>query len=268
MPRSREEAKAHVKLLKMLSGFSPDDEPPAILPLDYPKAELRLYVTAKVERKSRLHSCQKEPWTVEWLEQHARPGDTVYDVGANVGAYTLVAAHLVGASGRVVAFEPGYASFAHLCDNIVLNRFAGVVTPVPLPLGDTSRLSHLAYNRLHPGQARHLGEDGTTNAAKGAAVYEQPVLQCALDDLVHSYGLPHPRLLKIDVDGAELNVLRGARNILKGPTLEHVLMEIDLENSDGVVGVLAEAGLHLRTRHQRQHEDGTLAGFWYGLFSR
>jgi FkbM family methyltransferase len=260
--------KLHRQMLKKLSGFNPEEQPPSIVPLDYPHADLRLYVTSKVERKSRAFSCGKESWTIEWLERHAAQGDVVYDVGANVGAYTLVAAHLVGAAGTVVAFEPGYASFAHLCDNIVLNGFAKTVVPIPLPLSGSTRLSEFTYHRLYPGHARHATTDAPRDPEADAPVYEQRALLTTLDDLVRTFRLPQPKLLKVDVDGTELDVLRGARDLLAHRDLQHVLMEIEVENSDGVIAALADAGLSLDARHQRRYEDDTPALYWYGLFSR
>src|ERR671932_123659 len=58
---------------------------------------------------SRLRPVAKEPWTVRWLERSLRDGDVLYDVGANVGAYSLIAAAL---GAQVVAIEPAYANYA------------------------------------------------------------------------------------------------------------------------------------------------------------
>lgn len=256
------------RLTRKLSGFHPDGELPAVVPLDYPHADLQLYVTSKVERQSRVFSCRKEPWTVEWLDRHVRPGDVVFDVGANVGAYALIAAHRTGEHGRVVAFEPGYASYAHLCDNIVLNGFARTIVPIPLPIADRTALGTFSYHRLYPGHARHGIEAARPQADAAAPIYEQTALLMSLDDLAQRFALPWPRLLKIDVDGAELMVLRGARTLLARTELEHVLLEIELHNSDAVVELLAAAGLTLQQRHQRTYDDGRLADYWYGIFAR
>ena len=254
-------------MLKRLSGFDAEGQPPGILALDYAPHPLYLYATSKVERRSRAFSCRKEPWTIAWLERHARAGDVVYDVGANIGAYALVAAHCVGPAGRVFAFEPGYASFAHLCDNIVLNGLESTIAPIPLPVGERSALSHLSYHRLYPGHARHVSGDADAADTDGPA-YRQPVLLMALDDLIRTFDLPTPRLMKIDVDGTELAVLRGARTLLRQTSFEHLLVEIEASNTDAVVDELAAAGLALVERHQRTYDDGTPAGYWYGLFAR
>src|SRR5438046_1543914 len=74
--------------------------------LDYPGADLRIGVTSRTEILSRLRPCEKEPWTVAWLERTVRPGDVLWDVGANVGAYSLIAASLGREAAQIVAVEP------------------------------------------------------------------------------------------------------------------------------------------------------------------
>ena len=74
--------------------------------------------------------------------------------------------------------------------------------------------------------------------------------------------------MKIDVDGTELAVLRGARTLLRQTSVEHLLVEIEASNTDAVIEELAAAGLALAERHQRTYDDGTPAGYWYGLFAR
>ena len=60
--------------------------------LDYPPVQIRLITTSDTERKWRTRSCSKEPWTIEWLEKYIGPGTVFYDIGANVGPFTLIAA--------------------------------------------------------------------------------------------------------------------------------------------------------------------------------
>ena len=119
--------------------------------LDYPAAEIHLQLTSRDEFH-RLRSCEKEPWTVRWIEEYLEPGEVLYDVGANVGAYSLIAA--VGVPGsRVVAFEPGPANFAALCANLELNAVVERVIAVPLALGDRPRAASLDRDGAVPGTA-------------------------------------------------------------------------------------------------------------------
>src|SRR5687768_12995904 len=85
--------------------------------LDYPNRKILMEIETQVEQAFRVHSCSKEPWTIDLIER-MEPGDVLYDVGANVGPYTLVAAAL---GHRVVAIEPGYQNYARLCHNLAMN---------------------------------------------------------------------------------------------------------------------------------------------------
>jgi len=234
--------------------------------LDYPDAEIWLYATTDVERKRRARSCAREPWTVSWLQEHVLPHQVLYDVGANVGTFSLIAAHRLEQHGTVVAFEPGYASFGRLCDNIVLNRSDKVVIPVPLPLASITELRWLSYRSLEPGQSRHALSP-SSKPKKKMDRYQQRVLAMRLDDLVSVFDLPRPNHMKVDVDGAELEVLQGAEQVLSDSSLETIMIEVDRTLTDAISGILAAHGFTLESRHQRD-KAGKPARSWYGLFRR
>ena len=256
------------RFLKSLSGFIPSESGhPEIVALDYAPADIFLYVTSRAERKARAFSCSKEPWTVTWIERRIGAGHVVYDIGANVGAYSLVAARRVGSNGHVYAFEPGYATFAHLCDNIVLNGCESTITPLSIPLSAATGLTRFTYHKLYPGDARHRGLAAGSLSEEGAPVYQQPVPAMRLDDLVRTFGVRPPDHVKLDVDGAELSVLEGARGTLAHRQLRSVLVEIDDQNTVGVTEIMRGAGLRLVDRYDRS-EDGQRLPFWYGLFER
>lgn len=229
--------------------------------LDYERAEIIVGVTSRSELLSRLRPCAKEPWTVRWLEERLRDGDVLYDVGANVGAYALIAASIGGTGTRVVAFEPGYASYAALCDNVRLNQAESVVLPLPVLLGERTGLVELGYRDVAPGAAEHALDPGTP------AAYRQPTLAYRLDDLVQQLDLPRPSLVKIDVDGAERSVLAGAAQTLALPEVRSVLVELERKGAETAVEALAQAGLELVDRVDRRGEEA-LPRIWYGIFER
>jgi FkbM family methyltransferase len=229
--------------------------------LDYPGAPVRVRVHTDRIVHSRLHPNAKEPWTVSWLERNLGAGDVLYDVGANVGAYALIAAAFSRGVAHVVAFEPGYANYSALCDNVLLNGFADSITPLPVVLGETTRLGTFSYSETVAGAALQELD------APGAAVYKQPVLVHALDDLLEWFALPQPTLIKLDVDGAEAAVLRGARRTLERPQLRSLVVEVANEVTDDVTAALDGAGFRLAQRiTQRLGEP--LPGIWYGVFDR
>ena len=129
-----------------------------------------------------------------------RSGDVVFDVGANVGFYTLLAARRVGPQGRVVAFEPLASNVRFVQRHLRLNHI------------DNAQIVEAAVGS-HNGPA--LFETHHSNAMgrvsdRGSTIIEQ----VSLDALSDSRTIPDPALMKIDVEGAELNVLEGASRML------------------------------------------------------
>jgi FkbM family methyltransferase len=226
-----------------------------VVTLDYTPIAIQLRVTSREERLYRARACTKEPWTVEWLERMVGRATVLYDIGANVGAFTLIAARREP-SATVVAFEPGYASFAHLCENIVGNGCQHNVIPIQLPLWSETALVTMRYRSLAPGQSRHSVRPwrGPQRASPHAERYEQPMLGTRLDDVVRQYKLPLPSAIKLDVDGAEIDVLRGAAETLTHPALASLLIEIAAEVETEAFELLAQAGFGCVRRIDRTKE--------------
>jgi FkbM family methyltransferase len=219
--------------------------------LQFRKSTIWLTVSSEVEQKYRARPSAKEPWTVEWLEQHVHAGDVLYDVGANVGTYSLIGAIRCGA--RVFAFEPGFSSYARLCENIHLNACQGRIVPLAWLLGDHAGLMELRYRSVEPGQSRHTVTDASPDAPPvPAADYRQPTPMLPLDDAVRLFALPAPNHIKLDVDGAEGSVLRGARQTLRGGQLRSLLVEADTASADEVERLLADAGFRRSAHHVRR----------------
>jgi FkbM family methyltransferase len=208
-----------------------------VRPLDYPGAEIRLHVTSMIEQRTRLHSCQKEPETVEWLERTFADGSVLYDVGANVGAYSLVAAAAGGPGSHVIAIEASPFTFASLCGNILLNDFTERITPLQLLLTERAGIRSFVFGSMMAGEASHpgdsIGEPGLD------------LLAIPLDEAVRILHLPDATHLKVDVDGGESAVLDGAAAMLRSPTLKHVLIEVEAGRTDldHVERALGDAGL-------------------------
>ena len=134
-----------------------------------------------------------------------KPGATVIDIGANVGAYTLLFAQWVGSTGRVVAFEPAPASVAGLRHQLRLNGVADRVEVVESAVADVVGTALFAADRASGANA--LIPDGHHGD------HTVSVRTTSLDAFCEANHL-HPDVIKIDVEGAELDVLRGARRTL------------------------------------------------------
>ena len=136
------------------------------------------------------------------------PGDVFFDVGANVGYYTLLASDRVGPRGRVVAFEPDLRNLSFLHRHLALNR-ARNVTVLPFACAAES-----GYRSFEMGDTIATGHLSTRDTASGALPPgATPVHLVCIDAMVRLLGL-RPTVMKIDVEGAELEVLRGANETL------------------------------------------------------
>jgi FkbM family methyltransferase len=213
--------------------------------LDYARHPIKLVVSSP-EIRRRLGSVEKEPFTVEWIESTLGPGDVLYDIGANVGPYSLIAAKATGA--RVFAFEPAPASFRDLAHNVELNDCVESVTPVPLALWSETGLLPVRWKSGKAGAARH-------RFGRRKGVGEGPVtLGIRLDDAVDRLGIPPPTHAKIDVDGHEVEVLRGAEQTLIRPEWRSILIELDRRETDRnreIRELLVAAGFDEGVRQER-----------------
>ncbi len=138
-----------------------------------------------------------------------RAGQVLFDVGANVGYYTILGARLVGPRGKVVAVEPVIRNLAYLYRHITLNR-ASNVSIVSAACSDTVSLSTFSL-----GQNYAMGyladKHGERNEGK-KELFLVPTV--TVDAMVQQLGIS-PDVIKVDVEGAELSVLQGAQTTLR-----------------------------------------------------
>lgn len=234
----------------------------AIARLDYPNKPVYIRVSNEHEAGFRAHPTQKEPWTVEFC-QTMQSGDVLYDLGANVGSYALIAAAL---GHTVVAFEPGFASYAALCHNATYNHVHERLIALPIALGAENRLDWLHYRDLRAGAASHvLGQPPVGDRAMFWHRLHTMVMR--LDDARRMFGLPDPTHLKLDVDGSESAVLEGARETLALPGLKALMLEMKAGEEQKIVDRVAESGFALA---QQFTERGgrPIGGVSYGYFRR
>jgi FkbM family methyltransferase len=132
--------------------------------------------------------------------RHVPRGGAVFDLGANVGYYTILSALRAGPGGRVYAFEPLPRNLAFLKRHLALNRIENAVV-IGAAVSDRSGTARFAEDSsVSKGR---IGPDGSIE-----------VTAVALDDWIGDGRLPRPDLLKIDVEGAEFQALQGARTLL------------------------------------------------------
>jgi len=152
------------------------------------------------------------------LERWLVPGMIFVDGGANTGAYTLVAARLVGSTGRVLAFEPGPECFAALRNSVATNGLGQVVLRRQA-LSDSQATARLYHHRSHA-NSFGLGKSSDPNVS-----YED-VETTTVERALAEERLSHVDFIKLDVEGAQELVLRGSRSVLLN-SRPVVLVEID-----------------------------------------
>lgn len=173
----------------------------------------------------------------EALVDALAPGSVFYDVGANVGFFSLLAGRLVAPAGRVVAFEPVAANAEVLQANAARNGLGNIeVRRVAVGAGAGSRQLYLAR---HPGGAT-LAPDALPPDLRGSIVVDV----VTIDDVVASGGCPPPDVVKVDVEGAELDVLEGMADTLRRDR-PVVVLEVDAPSQDEAEASGDELSRHL-----------------------
>ncbi len=212
---------------------------------------LRFHCPNELTRSRAETFHEKEPETLEWIDGFG-PGETLVDVGANVGLYTLYAA-LRGA--RVFAFEPESQNYALLNRNVFLNGLGDRVTALNVALSDGDTLGALNLPRFLTGSAlNNFGDNLDWKREKYEPAFRQGVLGFSLDSFVARYPEAFPAHLKIDVDGGEIKVVEGAAKTLRDPRLKSLLIELNEELPDDlrIIDLVRAAGLTVK---HKKHSD-------------
>lgn len=201
----------------------------------------------------RLHRyVTREPDTVKWIAEQLKPGDVFYDIGANVGLYSIFAARKCREQVQVYSFEPESQNYASLNRNVYRNGLSRCITTLCMAVTDRTCIDlFYVQGQLRAGGAIH--QFGSTLDDKGrqfSPVHRQGMVGMSLDDLCYTYGLALPTQIKIDVDGQEGAVIRGACKVLRAPSLRSVLVEVTeapgrQEHAQEISAALGEAGFTL-----------------------
>lgn len=226
--------------------------------LDLPFAELahrdrtmRFATTGKSSKKRIRSLYSKEPLTLAWIDSF-EPGATLFDIGANVGMYTIYAA--VMRDSKVYAFEPEALNYAELNKNIYLNGLGDRALGYCLALSDVDKIDRLLLSDFGLGISFHDFEENSWTGDKQFAPdwhvsrSARPVQGSAgfrVDTLIKQ-GLPVPDHIKIDVDGLEHRVIDGMLETLRRPELKSVLVEINFDSPRNLAAVETMARLGWR----------------------
>lgn len=191
--------------------------------------ELIFVVNSYIEYGLRAQqSYVRENVTMYWLRSIVEPGDAVYDVGANVGAYSLYAGRKVDChGGQIYAFEPAFSNFYPLSRNIYINKLTDTVIPFPFSVGCNTRIDKFYLSSIVEGAALHSVTKPESEGEEFSPEFLQGTYVTTIDDLATNTTLRFPNHVKIDVDGSELDVINGMQFSLRDHRLKSVLIEID-----------------------------------------
>jgi FkbM family methyltransferase len=201
----------------------------------------------------------KEPETLEWIDGIPQ-GCVLWDIGANVGLYSCYAAKR--RTCRVFAFEPSVFNLELLARNVFLNQLTGLVTIVPLPLTDTLTVSTLNMaSTAWGGSLSTFGQAYGHDGQPLQKVFEFRTIGLSMTDAVERLRIPQPDYIKMDVDGIEHLILRGAMPVLA--KAKGVLIEINDQfatQANDARRCLVDAGFSLKEkRHAAYFDDDASA---------
>jgi len=149
--------------------------------------------------------------TINLMKQQVHEGMIVLDIGANIGMYSILLSKLVGSYGRVYAFEPDSSTFNILTQNLSLSKCENVF-PFKIAISDSNSFVKMTKPTDQSGDAFHFIQP-TSDFGDSSNI----VQTITLDQFLLEQNIPQVDFIKIDIEGAELLCLIGARNLISGP---------------------------------------------------
>lgn len=206
-----------------------------------PAGALQFVMLGKGTGGRALKLMTKQPATIEWIDGF-RPDSILWDIGANVGVYSLYAARR---GSRVVAFEPAAINYFLLAANCEVNGLDRQVDCLLVGLGRDKAVERMEVSQFAGAQSFSFKEK-QDRAYPG----RQAALVLSMDHLVEEYGLACPNYIKIDVPGMSEAVLDGGARTLGRPELREVHMELRSESKAGqrVLGLMERSGFVIGRR--------------------
>jgi FkbM family methyltransferase len=183
----------------------------------------------------RLRMASVAPELLRLAEEVVKPGDVVWDIGANLGLFSFAAAVQAGPSGRVLAVEPDSVLVGLLRRSAAANQRCAPVDVLPVAVADDLGVARFNIGRRNR-STNHLDGFGTSEAGGVRASELVPVV--TLDWLAGRF--PAPSVVKIDVEEAEVQVLTGGTRVLR--MLPSIICEVAARNAEAVSGLLTPHG--------------------------
>jgi len=221
-------------------------------------ASFKLYTPNRICNYRHETFSTKEPEMLEWIEEYG--GGVFFDIGANIGIYSLFYTQVK--QGNVYSFEPSVFNLRQLAKNISINELSERITIVSNPLSDSTGIAKFINGSADEGGA--LSAFGVEYGHDGEPIISDinySVLGFSLDDMFEKSMLTEkPSLIKIDVDGIEHLILKGAAKTLKSKELKSLFIEVNddfKEQANQVKDVLESAGFVLKEKRHSEMFEGS-----------
>ena len=227
-----------------------------LLLIDMPKQGYKFF--CRINRDDFLFMTNHENEIMEYFIPNE--GDTVVDVGAHIGLYTLIAAKKVGPSGKVIAIEPDPENFKILKKNILLNLLMNVEA-LQCAVYSTKEKVKLFLPEIEGG--RTIFNTVMQDRARTSTENFIEVEANTLDDILESINITEVNWIKIDVEGAELEVLKGAVNTLSSN--KNISLVIEIHG----IEIYTEMIKYLKARNLRiMYEKSNEKGDWRHIIAK
>jgi FkbM family methyltransferase len=226
-----------------------------LLLIDMPKQGYKFF--CRINRDDFLFMTNHENEIMEYFNPNE--GDTVVDVGAHIGLYSLIAAKRVGPSGKVIAIEPDPENFKILKKNILLNQLSSVEA-LECAVYSTRGKLRLFLPELE--QGRTIFNTVMQDRARTSTNFLE-VEANTLDNILESINITEVNWIKIDVEGAELEVLKGAVNTLSSN--KNIALVVEIHGME----IYMEMIKYLKTRNLMiMYEKSNEKGDWRHIIAK
>jgi FkbM family methyltransferase len=182
------------------------------------------------------YTCEKS--TMHWIEFCIGRNDIVWDIGANVGAYTLLIGQRLRTEeqrGHIFSFEPESSNYHSLNRNIQLNQLSDVVTAIPLAFGNKFKFAEFFLSSNETGSATHGLNIPESEGIKFEPSHKQGIISMSVDSFLEVDNVTFPNHIKIDVDGLESEIIDGMSKTLLDSRLRTIIIEIATSLSNGAI---------------------------------
>ncbi len=192
---------------------------------------------------------EKEPDTIEWIDSF-KPKSLFYDIGANIGLYSIYAAKN---NIDVFSFEPEAQNYNELNNNIFLNKLSNEIKTYNLAFANRNKLDTLYIPDYRQGSAlSNVGIALDWNKKEFQPEYKQSVIVSTIDSFIENYQLKIPNYIKIDVDGLEASIIEGGAETLSNKFFKSLLIELneELDEDMQIINYLNGCGLKFSSKYQ------------------